>query len=248
MKLALTQSMSKHSFRAAVPLLIGMLSLTLTNPALAQETERMMRTITVTGQGSEAIPTTLTQVQLGVEVQGDTAEAVQKEAAQRSAAVVEFLRSRNVGKLQTAGISLNPRYDYDNGQQRIVGYTATNSVSFRVPTEQAGGLLDQAVRAGATRIDGVTFAADDAAMATARQQAIREATQEAQAQAEAALSALGLTRREVVSIQVNGAPMPPPVPLFRQANYAAAAADSAPTPVIGGEQEVEATVTLQISY
>ena len=248
MKLALIHSMPKRSFRTAVPLLIGMMSLMLTSPALAHETERMMRTITVTGQGSEAIPTTLTQVQLGVEVQGDTAEAVQKEAAQRSASVVEFLRSRNVSKLQTTGISLNPRYDYNNGEQRIVGYTAVNSVSFRIPTEQAGSLLDQAVRAGATRIDGVSFAADDAAMATARQQAIREATQEAQAQADAALSALGLTRRDVVSIQVDGAPMPPPMPVFRQANYAAAAADSAPTPVIGGEQEVEATVTLQFSY
>jgi hypothetical protein len=239
--------LSRRTLGIAVPLLLGVASISLVPPAIAQETQQMMRTITVTGQGTESIATTLTQVQLGVEVQGRTAEEVQQEAARRSSAVVDFLRSRNVARLQTTGINLSPRYDYSNGNQRIVGYTATNTVSFRVPTEQAGSLLDQAVQAGATRIDSVSFIADDAAIATARQQAIREATQDAQTQADAALSALGLSRQEVVSIQINNAYAPPPMPVFRQ-NVAMADAESAPTPVVGGEQEIQATVTLQIRY
>jgi len=239
--------LSRRTLGIAVPLLLGVASISLVPPAIAQETQQMMRTITVTGQGTESIATTLTQVQLGVEVQGRTAEEVQQEAARRSSAVVDFLRSRNVARLQTTGINLSPRYDYSNGNQRIVGYTATNTVSFRVPTEQAGSLLDQAVQAGATRIDSVSFIADDAAIATARQQAIREATQDAQTQADAALSALELSRQEVVSIQINNAYAPPPMPVFRQ-NVAMADAESAPTPVVGGEQEIQATVTLQIRY
>jgi hypothetical protein len=239
--------LSRRTLGIAVPLLLGVASISIVPPAIAQETQQMMRTITVTGQGTESIATTLTQVQLGVEVQGRTAEEVQQEAARRSSAVVDFLRSRNVARLQTTGINLSPRYDYSNGNQRIVGYTATNTVSFRVPTEQAGSLLDQAVQAGATRIDSVSFIADDAAIATARQQAIREATQDAQTQADAALSALELSRQEVVSIQINNAYAPPPMPVFRQ-NVAMADAESAPTPVVGGEQEIQATVTLQIRY
>jgi uncharacterized protein len=229
-----------------LPLLMGVLSLSMTNPAFA-EAERMLRTLTVTGMGTESIPTTLSQVQLGVEVTGKTAEEVQAAAAQRSSAVVELLRSRSVTKLQTTGIYLSPTYDYNNGQQKLTGYTATNSVSFRLPTEQAGTLLDDAVKAGATRIDSVSFVADDSAISTAQKQAIREATQDAQDQAEAALSALGLQRKEVVSVQVNGAA--PPTPIFAEAARASMAADSAaPTPVVGGEQEVQASVTLQISY
>ncbi|MBD1852493.1 SIMPL domain-containing protein [Leptolyngbya sp. FACHB-711] len=244
----ITSRLSRRTLGIAVPLLLGVASISLTLPVLAHETQPMTRTITVTGQGTESIATTLTQVQLGVEVQGRTAEEVQQEAARRSSAVVEFLRGRNVSKLQTTGINLSPRYDYDNGNQRIVGYTATNTVSFRIPTERAGTLLDEAVRAGATRIDSVSFIAEDAAIATARQQAIREATQDAQTQADAALSALGLSREEVVSIQINNAFMqPPPMPLYRQ-NVAMGAADSAPTPVVGGEQDIQATVTLQIRY
>lgn len=217
-------------------------------PALAQEKERMLRTLTVSGRGMEAIAATISQVRLGVEVQGKTAQEVQQEAAKRSTAVVTLLKARNVEKLQTTGISLNPIYSYNNNVQRLTGYTATNSVSFRINTERAGNLLDEAVKAGATRIDGVSFVASDDAIAQAQQQALREATQDAQRQANTVLSVLGLTAKDVVSIQLNGANTPPPQPL-PLANFARdAAKQEASTPVVGGEQEVEATVTLQISY
>jgi uncharacterized protein len=238
---------SNHLF-SALPLFLGVLSLTMATPALAEQTQ-MLRTLTVTGQGTEMIPTNLSRVQLGVEVQGDTAEKVQQEAARRSSAVVDLVRSRNVAKLQTTGIYLSPRYDYsNNGEQKIVGYTATNSISFQVATDRAGTIMDDAVKAGATRIDGVSFIAEEGAIATAQRQAIREATQAAQAQADAALSALGLSRKEVISIQVNGASPPPPVLYQTDALAARTVSPQAPTPVIGGEQEVQASVTLQFSY
>ncbi len=215
------------------------------NPVLAQE--KMLRTLTVSGRGVEMIPTTLTTVRLGVEVQGKTAQEVQQEVAKRSSAVVALLRSRNVEKLETTGITLNPVYSYNNNVQRLTGYSATNIVSFRLNTEAVGTLLDDAVKAGATRIDSVAFAATDEAIAAAQQQALREATQDAQQQAGVVLSTLELTPKEVVSIQVNAAnPPQPPLPLYDRA--VASEARSAPTPVIGGEQQVEASVTLQISY
>jgi uncharacterized protein len=252
MKSITSRSIVSSSFRYVLPLAVGLLSLglfssvTATSAQAQQSPEPVLRTLTVSGQGMESIPTTLTQVRLGVEVQGRTAEDVQKQAASRSSAVVNLLRSRNVQKLQTTGINLNPIYNYENNTQRITGYSATNIVSFEIPTDQAGTLLDDAVSAGATRIEGVSFIATDEAIATARQQALREATQEAQTQADTVLSALGLTRREVIGIQINGASAPPPRPI-PMAAMARSEAD-APTPVVGGEQEVDATVTLQIRY
>lgn len=223
--------------------LLVMLCLSCANPALAQE--KLLRTITVTGQGIERIPTTLTDASLGVEVQGKTATAAQQEAAKRSSSVVAYLRSRQVERLQTTGISLSPVYSGDNNVQRITGYTATNTVSFRLNTQQAGTVLDEAVQAGATRIDSVSFVATDSAIATAQQQALQKAAQDAQRQADAVLSSLKLTRKDVVSIQVNGANTPQPLLLQSRAKTAFA---NTPTPVIGGEQQVEAGVTLQISY
>jgi hypothetical protein len=226
-----------------ISLMVGLLTLMLTNPALAQE--KLLRTLTVTGRGVESIPTTKTQVQLGVEVQGKTATEVQQDVARRSSAVVELLRSRNVEKLQTTGIRLNPVYNYENNVQRITGYSATNTVSFRTPIEQAGKLLDDTVKTGATRIDGVSFTASDEAITAAQKQALRQATQDAQQQADAVLSALNLTRKDIVSIQINNATPSPPMPLVERAALASNVAD---TPVIGGEQQVQASVTLQISY
>lgn len=227
----------------AIVFAVSLLSLTLTSPAVAQE--KLLRTLTVTGRGVESIATTKAQVQLGVEVQGKTATSVQQEAAQRSSAVVELLRSRNVEKLETTGIRLNPIYSYENNVQRLTSYSASNTVSFRIPTEQAGTLLDDTVKAGATRIDGVSFTASDEVIAAAQKQALREATQDAQSQADAVLSSLNLTRKDIVNIQINNATSPPPMPFLERAALASKAAD---TPVIGGEQEVQASVTLQISY
>ena len=229
-----------------VPLALGILSLMFTSPAIAQE--QLLRTLTVTGQGTETIPTTLTLVQLGVEAQGRTAEQVQQEVARRSAAVVDLLRSRRVEKLETTGIRLSPDYSYDDGAQRLAGYSASNIVSFRIATEQAGNILDQAVQAGASRIDNVSFVAEDDAISAAQQVALRDATQDAQQQANTVLDALGLTPEEIVNIQINGASTPPPRPMPLASRIAEAADFAATTPVVGGEQTVRARVTLQISY
>ena len=227
-----------------LPIALGLISLSTISPALAQE--KVLRTLTVTGNGVEAIATTITQVRLGVEAQGKTANEVQEAVARRSNAVVTLLKSRSVEKLETTGINLNPVYSYDNNRQKLEGYGASNIVSFRVPTEKAGTLLDDAVKAGASRIDGVSFVAADQAIATAQKLALRKATQDAQSQADAVFSALNLTRKEIVSVQVNGASAP--VPLMADTARFRVAASQAPTPVVGGEQRVEGSVTLQISY
>ncbi|MFW6358984.1 MAG: SIMPL domain-containing protein [Chroococcales cyanobacterium] len=219
-------------------------SMALMNPAIAQE--RMLRTLTVTGEAQERIPATKAQVQLGVEVRGENAAQVQQQVARQMSAVVELLRSRNVERLQTTGINLNPIYNYEDDQRQLIGYVGTNTVSFRVNAEQAGQILDQAVNAGATRIDNISLMASEEAIAEAQKEALRDATQDAREQADVVLNALNLNANEIVRIQLNGANVPPPVPMPRL--EAASLAKDAVTPVIGGEQTVRASVTLEISY
>ena len=235
---------NSRSLLTALCLTLTLVSFVGLDAAVAQE--QRIRTLSVTGRGVEAIPTTQTQVALGVEVQGKTAAEVQQEAARRSSAVVALLRSRQVQKLETTGITLSPSYTYENNQQRLIGYIATNTVSFRLNTQSAGTLLDDAVQAGATRIQGVSFVAADSAIEQAQKQALKKATQDAQAQADAVFSALNLKRGEILNIQVNGASPPPP--MYRQLAASRVAAADATTPVVGGEQQIEASVTLQFGY
>jgi len=216
--------------------------------AIAQRAAQpeLERVLNVTGRGIEAIPTTLTQVSLGVLVEGKTAEDAQREAARRSDAVVEWLRSQNVDKLATQGISLSPRYNNANSRRTIIGYEASNTVSFRLPTEAAGAVIDEAVSVGATRINGVSFVADDAAISAARTRALEAATQDARAQANTVLSTLGLSLEEVINITIGSLSAPPPTAV--RARSLAEADVSATTPVVGREQTISAQVTLRIRY
>ena len=234
-------------------LVFGLLSLTscVSVPTNAQTPNlgALPRTLTVSGKGEVAIPTTMTQVRLGVEVQGKTAQDVQQQVAKRSQAVVNLLKSRKVEKLETTGITLNPNYTYKDGRQSISGYIGTNTVSFQIETEKSGTLLDEAIQAGATRIDGISFVASDDAIAQAQQQAIQKAAEDAKKQSDAALRALNLSQREVMSIQINGANIPGPIPYPAPANMAEkTVAQRADTPVIGSEQKIQQSVTIQIRY
>ena len=216
------------------------------SPAMAQ-TEQVVRTLSVTGQGVERIPATLAQISLGVEVEGQTAAEVQQEVARRTNAVVEFLRDRNVERLQTQGINLQPRYNYNDDQRRLIGYVGTNTVSFRIGVDEAGTLLDRTVQAGATRIDSVSFTATEAEIAAAEKEALRKATLEAQQQANAVLGTLNFSSQEIIGIQINGANTPQPRIIQRERMASLSAADES-TPVIGGQQAVTGSVTLQIRY
>ena len=216
----------------------------MTVPVEAQES--VLRVLSVTGQGDESTPATLARVQLGVTAQGEDAQAVQQTLAERSSAVIEFLRSQNVDELQTTGIRLNPQYDYEGDRPRIVGYSGANTVSFQMPTAAVGSLLDDAIAAGANQINSVSFVAADDAIESARDAAIQAAIADAQAQADVVLGNLNLSAQEIIGIQVNNAAPPTPLPFAPQARLESTA--TASTPVEGGEQTVNASVTLQIRY
>lgn len=249
-------SCSRLNSWKTLSLALGLLSLTACQSVPAQQSiggfqTNPSRSLSDSGRGSVYIPKTLSQVRLGVVVQGKTSADVQQQVAERSQAVVELLKSRSyVEKLETTGISLNPNYSYKDGKQSITGYIGTNTVSFRIEPKKTGSLLDEAVKAGATRIDGVTLVASDSAIADAQKQAIKEASAEANKQADAALSALNLKQREIIGIQINGANVPPPMqPMASPYADTLNSAQTAPsTPVVAGEQQVQASVTLQIRY
>ncbi|MBD2677089.1 MULTISPECIES: SIMPL domain-containing protein [Nostoc] len=245
---------SKVNFAKTLPKLLPalcLLGLVGCQPAQSRvepNTSFQSQTLVVSGRGMVDIPKTNARVSLGVQVQGETSGLVQQELAKRSQAVVNLLKTRqDVTKLETTSITLNPRYDPKDGKQ--IGYYATNIVRFQIAPEKIGALLDEAIKTGATRIDGITLVASDEAIAAAQKQAIDAASKDARSQADAALSALQLKQQEIVSIQINGARPPIPVPMqMADLIQKAAPMNLASTPVVAGEQRIEAFVTLQVRY
>ncbi len=233
---------------AALSLAIGAIGTIGVQPTYAQEQQD--RVLIVNGQATIDVPTSVTQVNLGIEVQGKTAQEVQEEVARRSNGLISLLRSRNVEKLQTTGVYLSPVYTYnpDNGESKVTGYSATNSVSFRVATDRAGSIIDEAVTTGATRVDGISFIASNEAIEAARQQALRAAIADAQSQADTVLDALNLTRQEIVNINISSStPMPQPLN-FAIDSREATGVFAQSSVLVGGEQQVQAYVTLSIGY
>lgn len=205
------------------------------------------RMLTVTGQGSVSVENSIALIRLGVVIQGETAQSVQQQVAERSERLVNRLKELQVSALQTTGISLYPQYDYRDGQPRLTGVQGQNSLQFEVPVARAGQVLDEAVAAGATQVESVSFRADDATLLEARSRALTQAVKDAQRQAQDVLGALNLSIRSVerIQIQSDGYMIPPPIP-FARADYARL--ETASTPVEGGQQTVRAQVTLELRY
>lgn len=224
------------------------------SPAHAQNSSEIMthqsesNILTVSGMGLVNVETSIAVIRLGVLVDGESAAGVQEEVANRSTQLIERLQSESVNKLQTTGIRLNPRYQYDrDGNAQQTGVQGQNSVQFEVPIDQAGAILDGAIESGATQIESVTFKAEDSVLEEARQAAIRLAIQDARTQADTVLDALELSSDGIARITVNGSHQAP-APMIMQAEAYSSMSRDSNTPVLGGEQTVSASISLQVRY
>ena len=217
----------------------------------AQETSQRMpevkneRVLTVTGRGERGVKTTKARIQLGVTAEGKTAIATQAEIARQANSIVSRLQQLGVEKLQTTSIQLSPKYVYEKDRQRQEGFTGQTSVSFLVAIAQAGETLDAAVGAGANQIEQISFIATDTALNDIKQLALQDAVKDAQTQANTVLSVLGFAPKSIKSISISDSAIAYPVQQQRMVSYDKEANS---VPILGGEQKVEASVTLQITY
>jgi hypothetical protein len=127
----------------------------------------------------------------GVTSEAPTAVEAMRQNAEAMTRVIERIRALGVDEkdIQTTGINLSPRYDYDrdNREQVFRGYTVSNRVSVKLREIQGTGeALDALVAAGATDISGPNFGLEDdqAAKDEARERAIERAGARARAYAE----------------------------------------------------------------
>lgn len=185
------------------------------------------------------------EISAGVTTDAATAvEAMRLNAAEMNR-VIQRIRALGIDKddVQTTGINLGARYDYDQATQRQVfrGYQASNRVSVKLRDVAATGrVLDALVAAGATDISGPSFSLEDdeQAKAQARQAAVRKAEQMARQYAQWS----GYTGVRVLKIS-EALYRNPPMPMMRM--EAAQAADAS-TPVAPGM--VGSSVTVSVTY
>jgi uncharacterized protein YggE len=194
------------------------------------------RTVTVTGTGSvESVPN---QAGLSVGVSSDavSAQAALAANADKSANVIEAIRTAGVAKpdLQTTDVSVSPRWD-NRGRQD--GFTAHSSVQVKVASvARAGAIIDAAIAAGATETSGPSFDRSD------RSELYRNALKAAFSDARGKAATLaGEAGTSVGAVQrIEESPGVQAMPLFSAAKESA-------TPIEPGTTEVQATVTVTFS-
>ena len=214
--------------------------------------DELLKILAVSGRGIEKIPATSAQIRLVVDARGKIATEVQQETARKSSAVVNLLRSLNAKQLKTLGIQLKTRYDHTNNVSKFIEYRSENTITFSVPIEDAGIVLDEAVKAGVSRVDAISFNATDEAVEAAKQEALKKATVDARNKAETVLTTLDLTIKEIIAIEIDRVRLPENKPATRRRRRSSSTPPGDKPiwemPIIGGEIAIDAAVTLQISY
>jgi uncharacterized protein len=200
--------------------------------------------ITVPGRGTVRVDPDVASIRLGVVVVRPTAGDARSAAAATMTAVIGALTGGGVDRrdLQTSLVGLDAVRDYSNeGGSRITGYQLTNSVEATVRAiDTVGALIDAALAAGATSMDGLSFRLADPTEALA--EARRRAVADARSRAETLASEAGVALGPVTAI-VEGGALPPGPPRPMAEMRMKAMADVA-TPVEAGTNELEIAVTV----
>jgi len=208
------------------------------------------RTIRTTGHGRASRTPDIADVRLGIQVSRPTAHVARADAATTMQAVVDAVLAIGIapGDIGTVALSLGPAWDYPaDGQPRITGYQLTNQLKVTVRNvdrvaETLAQVVDAAIGAGATTLDGVEFRVAPPGSAEAAREALAGAVADARARAEALASEAALRITGVLSIEEGSNAASPPQPMF--ARMEAKAAD---TPVLAGSSEIEASVSVAFS-
>jgi uncharacterized protein len=191
-------------------------------------------TVTASGVGTATAVPNEAQMSFGVESRAATAKAAVAANADAMRKVINALRQARAREIATQWVSVYPVSRDDGG---IDGYTASNSVSAVSDVGEAGSLIDAAVEAGANSISGPGLSSSSSE--ELYRQALAKAVSEARERAQVLAKAAGRSVGEITAIVEGSAATPLP--------YAERAALDASMPIVPGEQETTATVSVTFS-
>jgi hypothetical protein len=206
------------------------------------DTDQHAGTIVVSGTGRVAVDPDVAELRLGVAIARPTVDSARAAAAEAMAAILAAVTAAGVAArdVRTTLLSVQPRYDYSDGKApTLTGYDLANVVDVTVrDLATLGGVVDGALTAGATSLDGLTFRVDDPREPerTARTAAVAEA----RSRADDLAAAAGVSISGVADIVEGGRPPGGPQPKAARALLAA----DAGTPVQAGTTEISVTVTV----
>jgi len=218
-------------------------------PVAAADSEAIVRTISVSGQGEAKGTPDQAHLSAGVVTEGKTAAEALGANSRAMNDVFATLKRLGIPEknIQTSNFNVSPQYPpYNNSgpqpPRRIIGYQVTNTVYVTVDgIDNVGPALDALVRSGANESSGISFGIKDPK--PLEEKARREAVEEAMAKARTIADAAGVHLGRILSISEGGG-YQPPMPMMMARMAMAEAAPPPPPPVAAGEQSVSVSVSI----
>lgn len=204
-------------------------------------TSQKNTTFDVSGEGSVFVVPDIAKVNAGISANASTVQAAQDQINRAINKVSEAVKKLGVDAkdIQTQNYNINPTYDYSGSSQRITGYQASTNLSIKVRNiEKVNDVVDAATAAGANNVGGVAF--DVADKTKAENQAREKAIAQAKSKAQTAAKAGGFSLGRLINYSENSQT---PIPV-RAMGALLNKAESAPTQVEPGTNEVKISVTL----
>lgn len=228
--------------KLAVALAAGLIACS----CMTAQAEDSRRSITTTGNGVVIAQNNRAVMYLAVETMSPDA----KQAAQDNANIMTKVKHAVIGagaapdKIETDNYTMYPVYEYDKGKVKSRKYEVNNRMKVVVEDlTKAGAVMDAAISAGANRIENIMFTVRNPGKY--KDDALREAAQDARRKADIIAASLGKTVTNIISVTDNSVRVSP-------RNYMMNAkmaggndmAESAATPMEGGDAKVESSVTV----
>jgi hypothetical protein len=196
-------------------------------------------------------------VTIGVETRGETAEEATAANAELMEKVLAALKGLGIAddQISTNWYSVWPVYEWRSPpcieifpqppecapKNEIVGYAASNSVTVTLDADaDVGEVIDTAVAAGATNVNGAYFFVSTERQEEIRSSLIEEAIDNARSRADKAAAAVDMEIAGVKSINLNDIYFPV---LYKDFAVESAAGS---TPILPGQQEI--SMTVQVTF
>lgn len=200
--------------------------------------------VLATGEGIvQAVPDRA-WVHISAESRAGNPREAQRRNAEAMTPVQDKLRAAGIpaDAIRTIGYDLQQEWDYVNNRRVSRGFVARNTIEVRIDDlERVGELLEIAVSSGATSVGEVRFDLKD--RSKVEREALRLATVDARARAEAMAAGAGRSIDRVIRIDEQGVVRPPRPMMMRQEAAQVASAADAP-PISAGQMEIQSRVTL----
>lgn len=231
------EQVQEFRFPVGIPPAFG----TVTTTGAADE---QTKTISVSGAGKASARANQATLTVGVQTDDPVASVAASENAELMTAMINAIKGQGISqdKIETVSYGINPIYDQN--WQKVIGYRVVNLVQVKITNlDKVGAIIDAASKAGANRIDGISFGLTDDVAEELKLDAYRNALNDAATKAEVIATTLKIKITGVLSVSESYY-----YPYTPIRGYEKISADKVSTPIFEGALSVSVTVHIVYTF